>query len=73
MPLFVARLGQLKVVESSEEIRLDLVKTLSQIVLKTGDNFAPFVEEVSLVLTRIMTDSFPDIRKVELLTHISLL
>lgn len=69
MPLFSARLGQIKIVESSEEIRLDLVKTLNQIVLKTGENFSPFVEDVSLILHRVMCDSFQDIRKVCCPTH----
>lgn len=64
MPLFSTRLGQIKIIETSEEIRLDLVKTLNQVVLKTGENFAPFIEDVSLILHRVMTDSFQDIRKV---------
>lgn len=64
MPFYTARLGQVKVVEPSEEIRLQIIKTLAQVVARTGDSFSPFVEETVDILGRTCQDSYQDIRKV---------
>ena len=64
MPFYTARLAQPTIVEPSEEIRLQMVKTLNQIILRTGESFTPFVEDTVNVLARTCQDSFQDIRKV---------
>lgn len=64
MPFYTVRLAQITVVEPSEEIRLQMMKILNQLVLKTSESFTPFVEDTVHVLTRTCQDSFQDIRKV---------
>lgn len=72
MPLYTARLGQLQVVEPSEEIRIQMIKTLNNVVVRTGNSFSPFTEETVNILARTCQDSFQNIRKESFLLIINL-
>ncbi|KAJ3359863.1 HEAT repeat-containing protein 2 [Kappamyces sp. JEL0680] len=72
IPLFSARLAQVKILEQSEEIRLSMIKTLNLLVKRSGEGFGPFVEDVVGILARTTLDTFQDIRKESFLLIISL-
>lgn len=64
MPTLKERLGNKEVVtESSEEIRLLLLKLIKQIVLKTLADFNNYVEHAVEILHVVLSDTFQGVRK----------
>ena len=63
MPCLVAQLGQMDLVEPSEEIRFLLVKTLGDVIASTQASFSPFVEDTVLILGRCLADPYPQVKK----------
>ncbi|KAI8904408.1 armadillo-type protein [Gorgonomyces haynaldii] len=63
VPVFVQQLGQLEMVEPSEEMRLQILKTLHLVSKKTQKDFSPFVEDTIKILQRTLADPFPDVKK----------
>ena len=52
VPAMAERLGAKEIVESCEEIRLQLVEILIEVVEKTGNRIAPYIDEFAKVITR---------------------
>lgn len=59
----VARMDKLPFLESSEEIRLKLVKLLDAVLAKYPDEFSPVMSELSKMLSVLLRDQFPDIKQ----------
>jgi hypothetical protein len=64
VPVLHARLATAVIVESSEEIRLLLVKRINELVLVCQDKTSPFIQELSEIIQRTLHDPFPDVKKV---------
>ncbi|KAH6565449.1 hypothetical protein BASA60_009949 [Batrachochytrium salamandrivorans] len=63
VPSFAARLAQPELVEPAEELRLQMICALLDIVKKSKSSFAPFVEDTLKILTRTLTDMYPEVKK----------
>jgi len=63
IPTLMERLAGKEVVETSEEIRLQLVDMLVGIIERVGNRIAPFVDDVVKILCRTLVDPFPDAKK----------
>lgn len=62
-PTLVKRLAQQDIVETSEEIRLQLLKFLEQIIQICKKKVSPFVNDVVKILQQTITDTYSEIRK----------
>ena len=63
VPLLVQRLGQQEIVEPSEELRLELVKSLSKLIEVCGKNITIFLNDVVQILQQTITDPYPEVKK----------
>ncbi|KAI8893080.1 armadillo-type protein [Globomyces pollinis-pini] len=63
IPVFVQQLGQLQIIEPSEEIRLKILMTLKLIIKSSNSDYAPFVDDTFKILAQTFNDNFQDIRK----------
>ncbi|XP_063717180.1 dynein axonemal assembly factor 5-like [Symsagittifera roscoffensis] len=63
MPMFVDRLGQVELVEESEEIRLSLVQTLCVIIDLAQQGVAQFLNDYIKVLQQTIKDGFAEVKK----------
>ncbi|KAJ3296291.1 HEAT repeat-containing protein 2 [Borealophlyctis nickersoniae] len=63
VPVVESRLGQPELVETAEEIRLLLVSLLVELVTLSGPGFGSFVEGTAKILSRALSDPFPDVKK----------
>ena len=63
LPVFGDRLAQQEMVESSEEIRYLLSKTLVAIASSSRESFASFVDDCVKILARTLADPYQDVRK----------
>ncbi|KAI8854501.1 armadillo-type protein [Chytridium lagenaria] len=63
IPAYSSRLGELEIVEPSEEIRLQLLISLISMVDKAGPAFAPGVDEAVKILGRTLLDPYPEVKK----------
>jgi dynein assembly factor 5 len=64
VPVLHARLATPIIMESSEEIRLLLLKNTNELVLLCQDKASPFIQELSEIIMRTLHDPFPDVKKV---------
>lgn len=65
MPAVTKRMGEVPVVEPSEELRLALVKLIAgPVILRSGSGLLPYLTLVIKVVCRALEDPFHDIKKV---------
>ena len=64
IPSAESRLAQLEIVEPAEEIRLQFVDLLAKVARKGGSDLAPYSEIFVRILTKMLIDPFPEVRKV---------
>ena len=64
IPCFADRLGNLEIIEPSEEIRLQMINCLIDIVESAGSVFSPFAEDAVRILSRTLLDNYPEVKKV---------
>ncbi|XP_033097480.1 dynein assembly factor 5, axonemal-like [Anneissia japonica] len=63
MPTIVQRLGNKEIVETSEELRLNLVELLTKIVDLTGKKISPYLDDFIRILERTILDPYAEVRK----------
>ncbi|XP_033749456.1 dynein assembly factor 5, axonemal-like [Pecten maximus] len=63
MPILVQRLGQQDIVETSEELRLELTGLLLDIVEFSGKKMAAYLDDCIKILAKAIIDPFPEVRK----------
>lgn len=63
IPVLVQRLGQQDVVETSEEVRLQLVVFLHELVHLCKKQTGPYVDDIVKILQRTVVDQYPDVKK----------
>lgn len=63
IPIMSRRLGAQEQIEPSEEVRLKCVSLLRTIIHKYKDLLAPYVQDVTAILARTVTDNYPDVKK----------
>ena len=63
IPAVVQRIGQQDIVESSEELRLSLVKLLLILVESCKKKMGPYVDDMVKILQRTIIDPFPEVKK----------
>lgn len=64
IPDLQSRLGSLKLVENSEEIRFLLLKIANVACIKTGAMTVAYIEQYMTILRRTFQDGFPEVKKV---------
>ena len=65
MPAVADRMGEVPVVEPSEELRLALIKLIAgPIILRSGQGLLPYLSMIVKVICRALEDPFHDIKKV---------
>lgn len=65
MPVITKRMGEVPVVEPSEELRLALTKLIAgPVILRSGSGLLPYLTLVIKVVCRALEDPFHDIKKV---------
>ncbi|XP_070187800.1 dynein axonemal assembly factor 5-like isoform X2 [Littorina saxatilis] len=62
-PILVQRLGQQEMVETSEEIRLQLMELMSLLIDKAGPKLPAYLEDSMKILQRTLMDPFPDVKR----------
>ncbi len=73
IPVFVDRLGNIEIVETTEEIRLLQVEALSCLVDLCQQNINLFVKDIVHILQMTLMDPFPAVKKVFTCFHYSFL
>lgn len=63
IPILVQRLGQQEIMESSEEMRLQLVGLLSDIVEFSGKKMAAYLDDCIQILSKTIVDPYPEVKK----------
>jgi len=63
IPIMSRRLGAQEQIESSEEVRLKCVSLLHMIICKYKDLLVPYVQDVTAILARTVTDNYPNVKK----------
>lgn len=63
VPVLVQRLGQQEVVEQSEELRLQLVKLISALVVQAEKKNAVYLDEYVAILQKTIVDPYPEVKK----------
>lgn len=63
IPIMSRRLGQQEQIESSEEVRLKCVSLLRTIILEYKDILIPYVQDITGILVRTVTDNYPNVKK----------
>lgn len=63
IPIMSRRLGSQELIESSEEVRLNCVSLLRTIISRYGDLLAPYIQDVTGILARTVTDKYPNVKK----------
>lgn len=63
IPIMSRRLGVQEQIEPSEEVRLKCVSLLRTIILKYKDLLAPYIPDITRILTRTVIDSYPNVKK----------
>ncbi|KAH9491870.1 Dynein assembly factor 5, axonemal [Bulinus truncatus] len=63
LPVLVQRLGQPEIIETSEELRAQLLEILIFIVEKCNERFGIYVDDGVKILQRTLVDPFPDVKK----------
>lgn len=63
-PVLVQRLGQQEVIETSEELRLQLMELLSLLIDKAGTKLPAYLDDCVKILQRTLADPFPDVKRV---------
>jgi hypothetical protein len=63
VPVLVERIGQPVVAEETEELRLALVELVLSALNVAEEEVADYKEEIVLILTRALADSFADVKK----------
>lgn len=61
--MIVQRLGQAEIIESSEEVRLQLCQLLVMLVNLCGKAIAPYLDDYVSILQRVIVDPYPEVRK----------
>lgn len=70
MPVLVARMGDIPVVEPSEELRLGLIDLIAgPVITRCGQHLAPYMGIIAQVVCRSLEDAFHNIKKVGLETR----
>ncbi|XP_062515941.1 dynein axonemal assembly factor 5-like [Corticium candelabrum] len=65
LPVAVSRVGGAEMVEPSEEVRLQLVQFLSRVVERCdAASLPPYLSDFVTILQRMITDPYPEIKKV---------
>ena len=64
MPVLVARLGDLEMMEPSEELRLTCVTYLTSVVDICASEMTPYLSDVVTILQRTLVDPYPEVKKV---------
>ncbi|XP_011688411.1 PREDICTED: dynein assembly factor 5, axonemal [Wasmannia auropunctata] len=63
IPIMSRRLGMQELIEPSEEVRLKCVSLLRTIIWKYKDLLAPYIQDVTGILARTVTDNYPNVKK----------
>ncbi|XP_032665903.1 dynein assembly factor 5, axonemal isoform X2 [Odontomachus brunneus] len=63
IPIMSRRLGVQEQIEPSEEVRLKYVSFLRVIILKYKDLLAPYIPDITAIVTHTVTDSYPNVKK----------
>lgn len=63
IPIVTKRLGSQELIEQSEEVRLKCLLLLTAIILKYEDQLTSYFEDFVTILTRTVTDKYPDVKK----------
>ena len=63
IPILTKRLESQELIETSEEVRLKCILLLRAIVFKYQDKLASYFEDLVKILTRTVTDKYPDVKK----------
>lgn len=63
IPVAARRLGSQEIVEPSEEVRLNFVTLLRFVVEKYKEHLPPYLDDFVLVLSKTVTDNYPDVKK----------
>lgn len=63
IPALLRRLGAKDVVETCEELRLQLVDILVDIVERVGNRIAPYIDDLVKILCQTLVDPFPEAKK----------
>ncbi|XP_011496819.1 PREDICTED: dynein assembly factor 5, axonemal [Ceratosolen solmsi marchali] len=63
IPIMTKRLGSQELIEQSEEVRLKCVILLRAIVFKYQNKMKAYFEDYVTILTRTVTDKYPDVKK----------
>lgn len=63
IPTMSRRLGVQEQIEPSEEVRLKCVSLLRLIILRYKDLLAPYISDITAIVTHTVTDSYPNVKK----------
>lgn len=63
VPCLVQRLGQQDIVETSEELRLQLVQLTTNVITLAGKRNAVYLDDVVQILQRTIIDPYPEVKK----------
>jgi len=64
IPVMVNRLGQQELVEPSEELRLLLVEFLKEILERSGQKLAVYLDDLIRIFQRTIIDPYSEVKKV---------
>jgi len=63
IPIMSRRLGMQELIEPSEEVRLKCVSLLRTIIWKYKDLLVPYIQDVTGILARTVTDNYSNVKK----------
>jgi dynein assembly factor 5 len=63
IPIMTKRLGSQELIEQSEEVRLKCIILLRAIISKYQDKLKSYFEDFVTILTRTVTDKYPNVKK----------
>ncbi|XP_062840841.1 dynein axonemal assembly factor 5-like [Trichomycterus rosablanca] len=63
IPALAQRLGENKILEPTEELRLSMVELLALTLEVCGGNFAPYLDDIIKILKNTITDPFPEVKR----------
>ena len=64
IPVLVQRLGQKDVVETSEELRSQLIELLHKLIIVSPDKYLPpYLDDIITVLQKTICDIYPEVKK----------
>lgn len=63
VPYLVQRLGQQDIVETSEELRLQLIQLTTAVIICAGKRNAVYLDDLVQILQRTIVDPYPEVKK----------